>query len=82
MLSLSGPTLCRLMRRQHGTIRLLAQRLAIPMKRVCFRRQHGIADRHVARAWLQAIIGQDPGMLHGPICLDEPKEKRCRDCTP
>ena len=70
MLYLSGPTLCRLMRRHHVTIRLLAQRLDIPMKRVRCRRQHGIAGRHVARDWVEAITGRDPGMLHEPIYLD------------
>jgi hypothetical protein len=51
MLYLSDPTLCRLMRRHHVTIRLLAQRMDLPMKRVCFRRQHGLEDRHAA-PWL------------------------------
>ncbi len=66
MLYLSGATLCRLMRRHHVTIRLLAQRLDISMKRVRFRRQEGIADRHGARDWIEALTGKDPGMLHGP----------------
>jgi hypothetical protein len=70
MLYLSGPTLCRLMRRHGVTIRLLAQRLAIPMKRVRLCRQAGIPDRHVARDWIEAITGQDPGLLHRPVCLD------------
>ena len=54
---LSGSTLGRLMRRHHVTIRLLAQRMDIPMKRVRTRRQFGIDDRHVARDWLEAITG-------------------------
>jgi hypothetical protein len=49
MLYVTGPTLCRLMRRHHVTIRLLAPRMDSPMKRVRLRRQEGIADRHVAR---------------------------------
>jgi len=69
MLYLSGPTLCHLMRRHHVTIRTLAQRLGVPMTRVRIRRQQGIADRHVARDWIEAITGQDPGMLHGPVGL-------------
>jgi hypothetical protein len=60
---LSGPTLCRLMRRHHITIRLLAQRLAISMKRVRRCRQCGIEDRHVARDRVAAIMGQDPSRL-------------------
>jgi len=60
MLYLNGSTLCRLMRRHHVTIRLLAQRLAISMKRVRCCRQCGIEDRHVARDWLEAITGGIP----------------------
>ena len=67
MLYLTGPTLRRLMRRHHVTIRTLAQRLGVPMCRVRLHRQHGIDNRHVARDWLEAITGQDPGMLHGPV---------------
>jgi hypothetical protein len=69
MLYVPGPTLCRLMCRQHVTIRCLAQRLAISMTRVRFCRQYGIDDRHVARDWLEAMTGQDPGMLHAPRWL-------------
>jgi hypothetical protein len=71
MLYLSGPTLRRVMRRHYVTIRILAQRLAISMKQVRSCRQCGIADRHVARDWLEAITGQDPGQLHAPVCLEE-----------
>ena len=67
MLYITGPILCRLMRRHHVTIRTLAQRLGVPMCRVRLRRRHGIDDRHVARDWLEAITGQDPGMLYGPV---------------
>ncbi len=69
MLYLTGQTLCRLMRRHQVTIRCLAQRLDLPMKRVRRRRQEGIADCHVARDWIEAITGQDPGRLHGPVHL-------------
>ena len=69
MLYITGPTLCRLMRRHRLTIRTLAQRLGVPMTRVRLRRQHGIKNRHVARDWLEAITGQDPGLLHGPVGL-------------
>jgi hypothetical protein len=74
MLYLTGPTLCRLMRRHQVTIRLLAQRMAIPMCRIRQVRQTGLADRHAARDWLEAITGQDPGMLYGPVSLDISKE--------
>jgi hypothetical protein len=51
------------MRRHHVTIRALAQRLAIPMHRVRCCRQESITERHAVRDWLEAITGQDPGML-------------------
>jgi hypothetical protein len=69
MLYLSGQDVQRLMRRHHVTIRTLSRRMNISMTRVRFRRRHGIADRHVARDWLEAITGTDPGPLHAPIRL-------------
>jgi hypothetical protein len=66
MLYIAGPTLCSLMRRHHVTIRTLAQRMQIPMCRIRICRQRGIVDRHVARDWLEAITGQDPGPCSGP----------------
>ena len=74
MFYLTGPTLCRLMRRQRVTIRDLAQRMAIPMSRIRQVRTSGLTDRHAARDWLEAITGQDPGMLYGPVSLDIQKE--------
>ena len=59
--SLNGPEVRRLMRRHHVTIRELARRMDLPMTRICFRRAHGIQDPHVARDWVHAITGQDPG---------------------
>jgi hypothetical protein len=59
------------MRRHHVTIRLVAQRMDIPVKRVRCCRQCGIKDRHMAHDWLEAITGQDPGLLHAPGCLDD-----------
>ena len=70
MLYLSGQDVQRLMRRHHVTIRTLSRRMDIPMTRVRFRRQHGIEDRHVARDWLEAITGTDPGPLHAPVRLE------------
>jgi hypothetical protein len=69
MLYLSCQDVQRLMRRYHVTIRTLSRRMDIPMTRVRFRRRHGIEDRHVARDWLEAITGRDPGPLHAPVCL-------------
>ena len=69
MLYITGPTLCRLMHRHHVTIRALAQRMQIPQTRIRRVRVHGLADRHAARDWLEAITGHDPGPLHGPVRL-------------
>ena len=67
MLYLTGPTLCQLMRRHKVTIRALAARMQIPLCRIRQVRVHGLTDRHAARDWLEAITGQDPGMLYGPV---------------
>ena len=60
---LSGHDLCILMRRHRVTIRLLAQRLDLPMTRVRHRRLHGITEWNVIRDWVQAITGVDPGAV-------------------
>jgi hypothetical protein len=64
---LSGPDLCTLMRRHRVTIRMLAQRMDIPMTRVRYRRRHGIAEWNVMRDWAQAITGVDPGAVPHPV---------------
>ena len=69
--ALSGRDLCRLMRQHHVTIRVLAQRMQIPMTRVRYRRHHGIAEWNILRDWMEAITGADPGAIphslhHGP----------------
>jgi hypothetical protein len=69
MLYLSGPNVQRLMRRHHVTMRALAARMDLPLTRIRVRRQHGIADPQVARDWLEAITGTDPGPLQGPYAL-------------
>jgi hypothetical protein len=71
MIYLTGRDLCRLMRRHHVSIRSLSARMQIPMVRIRWRRQHGIEDRHVARDWLEAITGQDPGRLAFPFTLED-----------
>jgi hypothetical protein len=67
---LTGPLLCRLMRRHRVTIPALAQRMQIPQTRIRHIRVHGLADRHAARDWLEAITGQDPGILYGPVSVE------------
>src|SRR5712691_7350904 len=57
-------------------MRPLAARLAIPMHRVHLRRQEDMADRHVARAWIEAITSQEPGLLPVPVYF-EGGEPRC-----
>lgn len=51
-------------------MRTLAARLAIPMHRVRLRRQEGMADRPVARDWIEAIRSQEPGLLPVPVYLE------------
>jgi hypothetical protein len=60
---LSGRDLRALMRRHRVTIRVLAQRMDIPMTRVRYRRRQGITDWHVIRDWVEAITGLDPGAV-------------------
>jgi hypothetical protein len=69
MLFLAGSVLCTLMRRHRCTIRTLAQRLAIPMRRIRQVRQTGLACPFAARDWVEAITGQDPGPVIRPITL-------------
>ena len=64
---LSGHDLCTLMRRHRVSIRLLAQRLDLPMTRVRYRRRHGIAEWNVIRDWVEAIMGVDPGAVPHPV---------------
>ena len=63
MVYLSGRDVQRLMRRAHCTIRALSWHLGIPMTRIRMRRKHGIDNPHVARDWVEAITGKDPGPL-------------------
>jgi hypothetical protein len=69
MLYLSGPVLCSLMRRHRCPIRLLAQRMAISMRRIRQVRQAGLPCPHAARDWVEAITGHDPGPVTRPIPL-------------
>jgi len=72
--SLSGRDLRTLMRRHRVTIRLLAQRMDIPMTRVRYRRLHGIEDWPLMRDWVQAITGVDPGAVPHPVHQSRPAE--------
>ena len=63
---LSGPDLRRLMRRHRVTIRMLAQRMDIPMTRIRACLTHGLTDWNVVRDWVQAITGVDPGAVPTP----------------
>lgn len=58
---MTGPALCRLMRRHHLTIRVLAHRLGVSLARVRQVRTHGLRDRYYVRDWVEAITGVDPG---------------------
>ena len=58
-----GKTIRHLMRTNHVTIRQLATKMDITIKRVRHVRQHGTSCPHAARDWIEAISGRDPGPL-------------------
>jgi hypothetical protein len=63
MYYLTGPALRRLMRQQHVTIRQLSARMQITLKRIRLCQREGIQDACVARDWIEAITGHDPGRI-------------------
>ena len=58
---MTGTELATLMRRHKVTIRELARRIKITQKHVRYRREAGLIDPELARDWIQAITGTDPG---------------------
>lgn len=58
---MTGNELTTLMRRHKVTIRELARRIQITQTRVRYRRETGLTDPGLARDWIQAITGTDPG---------------------
>ena len=52
-----------LMRTNNVTIRELAARMDITIKRVRYVRERGVTEPHVIRDWLEAITGRDPGVI-------------------
>lgn len=59
---MTGKELTSLMRRHNVTIRELARRIQITQKRVRMRRDIGFfREPELARDWIQAITGTDPG---------------------
>ena len=72
--SLSGRDLRTLMRRHRVTIRMLAQRMDIPMTRIRACRTHGLTDWNVMRDWVEAMTGVDPGAVPHPMSRQAPVE--------
>lgn len=62
---MTGKQLRSLMRQHKVTIRELAQRTQITMKRIRQARETGLASATGVRDWVQAITGVDPG----PVAL-------------
>jgi len=50
--------------------------MQMPLSRIRHVRVHGLTDRHAARDWVEAITGQDPGLLHGPVEGEPPPRPR------
>lgn len=57
MKAISGWNICRLMRKHKMTIRGLASRMNITMKRVREVRQNGVAGHCMCLDWYEAITG-------------------------
>ena len=60
---MNGKQIQRLMRASRVTIRRLAARMDITMKRVRYVRKHGLLQAHVIRDWIEGITGRDPGRI-------------------
>ena len=60
---LDGADVRRLMRVNKVTIRELAKRMQITMKRIRQIREIGLRDKPTIRDWVQSITGEDPGEL-------------------
>jgi hypothetical protein len=60
---MSGEDVTRLMRKHNVTIRELAKRTGITMKRIREVRVSGLEDRLAIRDWIEAIVGRDPGPM-------------------
>ena len=58
---MTGKELATLMRLHKVTIRELARRIQITQTRVRYRRETGLTNPELARDWIQAITGIDPG---------------------
>ena len=62
-MTMNGADIRWLMRSHKVTIRVLAARMDITIKRVRQVRKHGITEPHVIRDWFEGITGRDPGAL-------------------
>tara|TARA_R100000808_G_C2151951_1_gene161188 strand:- start:4315 stop:4713 length:399 start_codon:yes stop_codon:yes gene_type:complete len=60
----TGREVIKLMRKHDCTIRDLAKRMSITIKRIREVRRDGLACPLSARDWLEAITGTDPGRLN------------------
>lgn len=60
---ITGRELCRMMRVNNVTMRELKQRMGISLTRIRRARDAGVFGVNVARDWVEAITGKDPGAL-------------------
>lgn len=56
--TMSGPEVCRLMRRNHCTVAQLAERLGVTVYRVRMVRSEGIEGADLIAAWCDGITGK------------------------
>lgn len=62
---ITGRDLCRLMRQNNVTMRELKRRMGISLTRIRRARDAGVFGVNVARDWVEAITGKDPGAIRG-----------------
>lgn len=62
---ISAKELCSMMRKNRVTMRELAGRMGITLRRIRRAREIGVFGANTARDWVEAITGRDPGPMRG-----------------
>jgi len=74
--AMTGKQVVRLMRRYRVTMRCLKSKTGITLKRIRHVRKHGLERCTVARDWIEAITGADPGAELTALKIGEIVEKK------